>query len=1066
MADSSKEVLNGYRLVKAIAFCGRKVLYKIFLLGTQDKPSHMALKHYLITSQGENVMKNFNSTQKEMIDKNADGSKFDMSLLYVSIKVSCKTVAPNNDPVWFTPGTHMEYYITAVKNMRNDHLHGQLTITDKVYFENMMKLRELLTGCLKTSGEKYGRDEAEVKEEIQQMNDELDNIMKEILGKQDILTFCGDEMKSLMINESRDKLKEIFQSISYVNPVSFITSNLKLKVGKIFVNIQVKHGQRGGEGEHISYQHLLKLVQTTATPSFTSTVLQQQYQTTATPSFFKHCFTTTVPDYSNTIIYKHCFTTTVPDYSNTIIYKHCFTTTVPDYSSTIIKHCLTTGTCTYPHIILLEGVAGSGKTTLVKLVIYEWTQDGQGNISDLDNYDLLLWVQCSDPTMTCYQHLLERLMPKVAIKFKEILPKLMKLCKTLIIIDGLDEDNESSRTLVQSLLQEFKYCSNIAFLCTSRPEKVENFRRTIPAEYTVQHATLHGISRTSVVQFVRLNHQEITKQTGNNRNTEELVRKVSKLEGIHEHLRLPMNLILMIYIWDHDPDQLNLTSVTHTELYYNIHELCKHKLIERLTNHKATKNMDDRKLKFNINNILIIIYKTALESLSGDQLNLEEETVDKLISTCDELCLPYKEVLSAFLCLRPTWTVRGITEQYSAPHKGIQDYFAALYIVSSLNNPQCSTPTSASATLVSIRGVLEESIRSARVDMNKYQNVLIHVAGQLHLVLDQVPEASAREIVHLLQESGMRDKDQWLDLLDNTKMSPVIVKEISRFFTSEETIVRNERVRSYTALLPHLSSSVVKIIIRGDPSNLPGLPDLLAAFTHQQRLQPRSHVEVFAGRLTDRGLRLLQSCNKLRVLQLRVVSDHHAGSILPQLHHTVTSTLQLEWLNYHDKLLSSFINALQSSAFVPDEYKRSTASFATIAAFGAIKELMLPASVCSYDANPPTVRMELLTTLNHVHSLCPQSMQDSVQLPQVSEDPQTILIAEPIPAISAISSSSSSTGDSLSENDYLQLWVGAISTGKSPSTSLDQSVPPVEKKDIAPNDFPDEIKRLLNQQTS
>nr|XP_053654078.1 uncharacterized protein LOC128703450 [Cherax quadricarinatus] len=218
--------------------------------------------------------------------------------------------------------------------------------------------------------------------------------------------------------------------------------------------------------------------------------------------------------------------------------------------------------------------------------------------------------------------------------------------------------------------------------------------------------------------------------------------------------------------------------------------------------------MDDRKLKGNINNVLITIYKTALESLSVDQLNLEEQTVDKLISACDDLCLPYKEVLSAFLCLRPTWTMLGIKEQYSAPHKGIQDCFAALYIVNNLNNPQYSTPTPASATRasatpdarVSIRGVLEESIRSGVVDMNKYLNVLIHVAGLLHLVLEKVPDTPAREVVHLLHESGMRDNDQWLDLLDNAKMSPAIVKEIPYFFNTEETIdVRDRRVRSYAA---------------------------------------------------------------------------------------------------------------------------------------------------------------------------------------------------------------------------------------------------------------------------
>ncbi|XP_069937007.1 uncharacterized protein [Cherax quadricarinatus] len=592
MAD--QQVFNGCRLVKAVKICARNVLYKTFLWGTPDKPASMKLDHYLNNINVPVTSKTFDKTQKEMINKSPDGSEFDVSLLYLSIKLACKDVAPVNDQKWYTEGNIMEYYITAIKNMRNNVLHGQLAVIDEKYKETLNNLRELLTGCFKTSGEKYGRDQDEVNKEVKHMNDVLDKITTEILVGDDILMYCSDKVKRHMINDSRDKLKEIFQSISYVNPVSFITSDFKLKVDKIFVDIEVKHGQRGRQGQHISYQHLLKLAQTTAVQQYYKQYLSQQQQ--------QYHVSVSTPC-TSTDSQQQYQTTAVP----------CTRTASQQQ-----------GTSTPPHIILVEGVAGSGKTTLVTLVIDEWTQGGQGNISDLDNYELLLWVQCRDPTMTCYQQLLDRLMPEVAIKFKDILPKLMKLCKILIIIDGLDEDNESSRRLVQSLLQEFKYCSNIAFLCTSRPEKVENFRRTIPAEYTVQHATLHGISRTNVEQFVRLNHQEITKQTGNNRNTEELVRRVMKSEGLQEHLRLPMNLILMIYIWDHDPDQLNLTSVTHTELYYNIHQLCKHKLIHRLTNHQDTKNMDDTELTDKVNTILMNIYKTSLESLSRDQLDLEK----------------------------------------------------------------------------------------------------------------------------------------------------------------------------------------------------------------------------------------------------------------------------------------------------------------------------------------------------------------------------------------------------------------------------------------------------------
>ncbi|KAK8726587.1 hypothetical protein OTU49_010327 [Cherax quadricarinatus] len=1014
MDDSSKEDLNGYRLVKVITFCGRKVLYKIFLCGTQDKLPNMTLKDYLISLQRENVLKIFNNTQNRMIDKNTDGSLFDVSLLYLSIKVACKDVAPYNDQVWFTPSAEMEYYITAIKNMRNDFLHGQLTFTDEDYFKHMKKLREVLTGCLKTSGERYGLDDTQVVKDIMQMDDDLDRIMNEILGEDDILTYCSDEMKSLMINDSCHKLKEIFQSLSYVYPVSFITNDLQLKVDQIFVELEVTQGKRGGEGEHIDHRDLLRLIQTTAAPSSTSNDSQQQYQTTAAPSSTcsdsqqqyqttaapsstsidsqqqyqttaapsstsidsqQQYQTTAAPSSTSTDSQQQYQTTAAPSSTSTDSQQQYQTTAAPSstsidsqqqYQTTAAPSSTSTDsqqqyqttaapsstsidsqqhiTSTRPQILLLEGLAGSGKTTLTKLIIDEWIKDGRGNIYGLDNYELLLWVQCRDPTMTSYQELLERLIPDVSIKFRKILPRLMKLCKLLIIVDGLDEDNQNSRNLINSLLHEFNYCSHIAFLCTSRPEKVDNFRKTIPKEYSVKHALLHGIYKEKLVKFVHLNHQQITKQTGNNRNTEELVRKVKDLKGLDEHLRLPMNLIVMIYIWDHDPDKLNLTSVTHTELYHNIHDLCKERLIERLLSHDDTKNVDVRDLKSKVNQILINIYKTALESLACDQLTLEVETVDNLITACKQLCLPHKEVLSAFLCLRPTWTFQGIKERYSTPHKGIQDYFAALYIVRNLiNNSHYSTSTITPATpatrvgilrvlkqsvrsvggtsTVSIKKVLKQTVRSANVDMSKYQNVLVHVAGLLYLLLEQIPKAPAREVANLLRKSGMKDNEDWLSLLENTKISPVTAKEISPFFNIEQTInVKDNRVRSYTALLPHLRSCEVMIDIQGDPGVLPDLPDLLGALTNHhctylrlqhhyyhaettitsdnllQVLQSRNHLEVFRGYLT--GTTTLEDCTKLRRLHLAVVSDDHARCLLPQLHHTVTSALpQLEWLS-------------------------------------------------------------------------------------------------------------------------------------------------------------------------
>ncbi|XP_069951159.1 uncharacterized protein [Cherax quadricarinatus] len=868
MAVITKEENNGFRIMKALSECGRGVLHHTFCWGTPDKPDNTKLNVYLKNLKqpsSANYLKlnskerRFNKIENRLINSSADGREFDVPLLCRSIKLACENVAPLSDPIWITKSKEMEYYITAINNMRNHAVHGPLAVTDEDYYENMKKLRELLTGCLKTSGERYVRDQDEVNKEIQQMNDKLDDIMNEILGEEDIMKYCSDDIKQDIINDSCDKLKEFLEEITYINPVSFIKDNFKLKVNKVFVDIEVKQGRHRDNNKHIDYVDLLSLVQTTSVASSVSSGTQQQ------------------------------------------------------------------GSCARPQILLLEGVAGSGKTTLVKLITEEWIQGGQGKIKDLDNYDLLLWVQCRDPTIISYHDLLHRLLPDASAKFRNILPKIIKLCKVIILVDGLDELNNNSRTLVKSLLLEFQNSVNTTFICTTRPEVVEMFRLTIPEGYGVTNAELRGINKDRLEEFVRQIHQEIINLTKSNRNTDELVNNVMRVEDLHEHLRLPMNLTFLVYIWDQEPDELNIRTITQTELYNKIHEMCQNRLLERLVNCSKTKMMNS------VQEILKIIYATSLESLSRDQLSLEEETVDQLISACNKHDIPYHEMMSAFFSLKPICTWKGIQECYSAPHKGIQDYFSALHIVMTLKHqlqsspiPVMKTPSVSSQPLasrtpaspVSIRGVLKESIKSSKVDMNKYHNVLIHVAGLLHLVLEQVPEALVREVVNLLQESGMTDNDQWLDLLENTKFSSVTVKEISRFFETKQTInVTSGRVRSYSALLQHLSSREVVLNIHGNPGDLLDLPDLLSVLNHHhcaqvtlynhyqhaetnttsdkilQLLQSRSHLEEFWGCLTREGVKLLRECPQLTDLYLAVVSDNHARSLLPQLHQTVTSTL-------------------------------------------------------------------------------------------------------------------------------------------------------------------------------
>ncbi|XP_045598178.1 uncharacterized protein [Procambarus clarkii] len=877
------EIYNGLRLIMAIKSCGQRVLYQTFLLGTPDKPKDKNLADYLenlpLTSTANYIKaskreKRFYNEEKELINTNPDGSKFDITLLYKIIRLACEKVAPlkNENGKWGSESTEMEYYVTAIKDMRNDVIHSQLAVTKTELSEKMLKLRKYLVGCVKTSGERYGRDEAVVNNEIKQVMDDLDQIQQTILGKEDIMKYYSDELKQLMIEKCSETLKMIFQRIVNINPVSFFTDDLRLEVDKIFVDVAVKQGKRRGESKAIDYRDLLKFLQNPNEPLSMSDVSQQQ------------------------------------------------------------------SSAARSQILLLEGVAGSGKTTLVTMVIQNWIKGGKGKIRGLNNYDLVLWVQCRDPTIDSYQALLDRLMLKVSLQFRNLMPRLTKLCKLLIVVDGLDEINENSKKLVNSLLHEFKNCTHTTFMCTSRPEKLEMFSNTIPREYKVTIAELRGIPKDRILEFVRRNHVAIKHQTRSERNTEELVKAVEKLKDLHEHLSLPMNLILLVIIWDRETDSLPRGTFTQTELYHKIHHLWQSKVLERLANHQRYSSISKDDLEDRIQVILKEIYRSALESLSCNQLILEEEIVHHLKLACKKVDLPPDEILSAFLTLKSTWTGKGFQERYSAPHKGIQDFYSALHIVTTLtcqlqslslpvshNEPPTPlvSPLAHAALVPSsstqdspgiIREVLTQAIKTRKVDMAEYQNVLVHVAGMLHLTLDPVPEALAYEVVDLLRQSGMREEYQWLDLLENTTATSVTAKAVTPSInnTNDTIEISNNRVGSYAALLPHLKPSNVSICIEDDPADIPRLPELVAGLGRHQclrllllhhywrdhtttsddilrRVPPPSKLKEFVGVVSGDGVAALPP--SLTELHLAVVSDAHALCLLPHLHHLVTSRL-------------------------------------------------------------------------------------------------------------------------------------------------------------------------------
>ncbi|KAK8386560.1 hypothetical protein O3P69_010890 [Scylla paramamosain] len=683
------------------------VLFSIFTWGTPNKSDATPLDQYLKQlppSSTANFPKlsckqrSFSNIELHQIQSDSTCATFDISFLYKAIKLACENVGDYNDEsVWKTPSNIMEYYITAIKDERNNSMHGMRDITTQEFLNTAAKLRTLFHEALRTAKMRYKISDAELNGKIKNINDKLDKAMLEVLGEEDLLSFYIAQLRQDLIQETNKVLRKHFLNSLNIDPMSFLTdTKLKLHVEKVFTEIIVTRASTGVR-RYLRYENLIKDARSG-----------------------------------------------------------------PESSQ--------------PQILLVEGIAGSGKTTFVTLVTGEWLKDSKDRIvTGLDYYDLLLRIQCRERKITSLNCLLKNEVPDVFLKFRTLILPLIKNCKILILVDGLDESNEDSEKLIDDILTQMKTVKGCTLMFTSRPEGVTSFKNKIPLDYQVSYVKLIGIPEACRVAFVRRYHEEIKHQIGDTQNTEKLVENVQQVLE-KEHFRLPLNMVFLTWVYIYDPCAIT-TTTTQTQLYHNTYQLCLQKLLNRLACNTITRNSDRQTLETDLKQPMGAIQKESLLALWRSRVTFDHEAEVRIRNSCLKQNIPPNELLSAFLTLKANRTHLGTIIQYSAPHKGLQEFYAAMHIAT---HPKLKTSSA------SIRSVLQETLGKLDENLGRIQNVLYHVAGMLHLPpnTSTVSETITNEVLDMLFDSGMNVREKWLDLVEDTRGNIAVLHRVAPYFVA------------------------------------------------------------------------------------------------------------------------------------------------------------------------------------------------------------------------------------------------------------------------------------------
>ncbi|KAK3883933.1 hypothetical protein Pcinc_011788 [Petrolisthes cinctipes] len=409
----------------------------------------------------------------------------------------------------------------------------------------------------------------------------------------------------------------------------------------------------------------------------------------------------------------------------------------------------------------------------------------------------------------------------------------------VLVVEGLagsDEVNESSQKLIRDILDQMQGNPKCTVMITTRPEALQEGLQLIPSTYYWVEVELVGIPKGQREDFLHRYLDELHKTcpgtTPTPPTTYDINQRIKQLDvETKEHFRLPLNLsivAILMYSW---PDKMN-RNTTQTELYSLIHELTLEKLDKRLIDNDLTKHFDRRTRLDKVENWLSALYCEMFIALTHDQLTLQEESVNKLRSKCDTLHLPPDKMMAAFMETRIVKTFRGCDlDCCSVPHKGFQERYGALYIIQGIK--QLEKPEESG----NVKQIMFSTPGICPIQLSKMQNLLQMLVGMIPHDWDSI---MVKDVVNLLQEAGVNRRDQWLDVIEDTKCSEKVVKAIADHFPlpgasvntwdeNDPIEIKDGRIAAYEKLLYILPPTQVELDIDGDPASL---NCLLASLDH------------------------------------------------------------------------------------------------------------------------------------------------------------------------------------------------------------------------------------------
>ncbi|XP_068214182.1 uncharacterized protein [Palaemon carinicauda] len=370
---------------------------------------------------------------------------------------------------------------------------------------------------------------------------------------------------------------------------------------------------------------------------------------------------------------------------------------------------------TPPKVLIIEGIAGIGKSYICKYILHKWASEKGDDINLLD-IEIVIFIECHKVnSKSLREYLTEELLPETCstLRQEDVIPALQKCC-VLFVVDGFDEAGSNARAILKELNTKF---SNNRCIITCRPEFTEEAKSLMSTnrkEACIFFAK--GFSNNQRKEYLSKILSIIKENVDDLESTINIL--YHRIEALEHHLStllcLPLTLMMLVSLWLNDDDALSETT-TVTRIHQQTVEM-KIKQLAMRTQRKSGESRHISLIERTCEKWLKTLSKVAWDTLRCNTQILDKKCTDELIEEAENQSIYPMDALSCFMECITLQKMFKTEYAWQFFHKSFQEYLTAFYISqneSILTNPMQVIFTETGLAADSPNAALQQSMGSA-----------------------------------------------------------------------------------------------------------------------------------------------------------------------------------------------------------------------------------------------------------------------------------------------------------------------------------------------------------------